>query len=78
VDVWGLFDDGGLNILMPYLLMQRSHWNKCKLRLFIQNNQTKSISEEQRNMATLLSKFRIKFHERALLVLAVSVYICFV
>jgi len=63
VDVWWLFDDGGLTILLPYLLMQRSHWNKCKLRIFIQNNQTKSISEEQRNMATLLSKFRIKFHE---------------
>ena len=63
VDVWWLFDDGGLTILLPYLLMQRSHWKKCKLRIFIQNNQTKCISEEQRNMATLLSKFRIKFHE---------------
>ena len=64
VDVWWLFDDGGLTILLPYLIMQRKYWNKCKLRIFIQTkNERVDISEEQRNMATLLSKFRIKFHE---------------
>lgn len=64
VDVYWLFDDGGLTILLAYLLMQRKHWCKCKLRIFIQTKSEETgISEEQRTMATLLSKFRIKFHE---------------
>jgi len=64
IDVYWLFDDGGLTILLPYLLMQRKFWAKCKLRIFIQskNEEVTGISEEQRTMATLLSKFRIKFH----------------
>lgn len=64
VDVWWLYDDGGLTLLLPYLLLQRKHWNKCKLRIFIQTkNSDSEISQEQRNMATLLSRFRIKFHD---------------
>lgn len=64
VDVWWLYDDGGLSILLPYLLMQRKYWQKCKLRIFIQTKTGSSdVSEEQRNMATLLSKFRIEFHD---------------
>jgi solute carrier family 12 sodium/potassium/chloride transporter 2 len=64
VDVWWLYDDGGLSILLPYLLKQRKHWQKCKLRIFIQSrNANANVSEEQRNMANLLSKFRIEFHD---------------
>ena len=64
VDVWWLFDDGGLTILLPYLLMQRNHWNKCKLRIFILNsNQENDVLVEKSKMITLLSKFRIKCHE---------------
>jgi hypothetical protein len=64
IDVWWLYDDGGLTILLPYLLMKRKCWGKCKLRVFIQTkNPNTNISEEQRNMATLLSKFRIEFDD---------------
>jgi hypothetical protein len=64
IDVWWLYDDGGLTILLPYLLMKRKCWRKCKLRIFIQTKNPKTnISEEQRNMATLLSKFRIEFDD---------------
>ncbi|CAF0929755.1 unnamed protein product [Brachionus calyciflorus] len=64
VDVWWLFDDGGLSVLLPYLLLQKKYWQKCKLRIFIQTKNTNAnISEEQRSMATLLSKFRIEFHD---------------
>lgn len=64
VDVWWLYDDGGLTILLPYLLKQKKYWEKCKLRIFIQTkSENANISEEQRNMAMLLSKFRIEFHD---------------
>ncbi len=49
VDVWWLFDDGGLTLLLPYLLLQRKYWKKCKLRIFIETKSSdKEISEEQR------------------------------
>jgi hypothetical protein len=49
VDVWWLYDDGGLTILLPYLLMKRKYWQKCKLRIFIQTKNTNTnICEEQR------------------------------
>lgn len=49
VDVYWLYDDGGLTLLLPYLLLQRKYWNKCKLRIFIQTKSVDSeISEEQR------------------------------
>ncbi|RNA00110.1 solute carrier family 12 member 2 [Brachionus plicatilis] len=64
VDVWWTYDDGGLSVLIPYLLLQKKHWQKCKLRIFIQTkNNSDNVSEEQRNLATLLSKFRIDFND---------------
>jgi hypothetical protein len=36
MDIWWLYDDGGLSILIPYLISQRKHWHECKLRIFIQ------------------------------------------
>ncbi|XP_072138365.1 solute carrier family 12 member 1 isoform X1 [Mobula birostris] len=59
VDVWWLFDDGGLTILIPYLLTTRKKWSGCKLRIFI-GGKVDSINEEKRAMAALLGKFRIQ------------------
>ncbi|KAL4593614.1 Na+, K+, 2Cl- co-transporter-1-alpha subunit [Arapaima gigas] len=35
VDVWWLFDDGGLTLLIPYLLTNKKKWKECKIRVFI-------------------------------------------
>uniref|UniRef100_UPI00398F659A solute carrier family 12 member 1 isoform X3 n=1 Tax=Pristiophorus japonicus TaxID=55135 RepID=UPI00398F659A len=59
IDVWWLFDDGGLTILIPYLLTTRKKWCGCKLRIFI-GGKLDSIDEEKRAMAALLGKFRIQ------------------
>lgn len=34
IDVWWLYDDGGLTTLLPYILSQTSQYKKCKLRIF--------------------------------------------
>ncbi|KAL7639645.1 UNVERIFIED_CONTAM: hypothetical protein RMT77_010147 [Armadillidium vulgare] len=59
IDVWWLYDDGGLTILLPYILTTRSQWSSCKLRVFALANRKNEIDQEQRSMANLLSKFRI-------------------
>ncbi|XP_015671707.1 solute carrier family 12 member 1 [Protobothrops mucrosquamatus] len=60
IDVWWLFDDGGLILLIPYILTLRKKWKDCKLRIFTGGKVTR-LEEEKLMMASLLSKFRIKF-----------------
>ncbi|NXW83162.1 S12A1 protein, partial [Alopecoenas beccarii] len=60
IDIWWLFDDGGLTILIPYILTMRKKWKNCKLRIFT-GGKVNRIEEEKLVMASLLSKFRIKF-----------------
>ncbi|XP_069138674.1 solute carrier family 12 member 2-like isoform X2 [Argopecten irradians] len=63
IDVWWLFDDGGLTLLIPYILTTKLYWGNCRLRIFIAGTKRGEIDREQRQMATLLSKFRIECKE---------------
>uniref|UniRef100_A0A8D0AWI3 Solute carrier family 12 member 3 n=1 Tax=Sander lucioperca TaxID=283035 RepID=A0A8D0AWI3_SANLU len=35
IDVYWLSDDGGLTLLLPYLLTRRKRWARCKVRVFV-------------------------------------------
>ena len=61
IDVWWLYDDGGLTLLLPYILKTRKQFSECKIRVFTLANRKNEIDTETRNMATLLAKFRIEF-----------------
>ncbi|XP_048484442.1 bumetanide-sensitive sodium-(potassium)-chloride cotransporter [Plutella xylostella] len=61
VDVWWLYDDGGLTLLLPYILSTRRAWASCPLRVFTLTNKNTEMEIEERNMASLLSKFRIDY-----------------
>ncbi|XP_069480895.1 solute carrier family 12 member 1 isoform X1 [Ambystoma mexicanum] len=62
IDVWWLFDDGGLTLLIPYILTTRKKWKDCKLRIFI-GGKVHRLEDDKLAMASLLNKFRIKFAE---------------
>ncbi|CAG0910474.1 unnamed protein product, partial [Darwinula stevensoni] len=59
IDVWWLYDDGGLTILIPYILTQRRQFSSASLRVFSLASSRGELEYEQRSMAALLSKFRI-------------------
>ncbi|CAK1541996.1 unnamed protein product [Leptosia nina] len=61
VDVWWLYDDGGLTLLLPYILSTRRAWASSPLRVFTLVNKNTEMEIEERNMASLLSKFRIDY-----------------
>ncbi|XP_059486359.1 bumetanide-sensitive sodium-(potassium)-chloride cotransporter [Neocloeon triangulifer] len=61
IDVWWLYDDGGLTLLLPYILTTRHNWSGCRLRIFALVNKKDQFEVEERNMASLLSKFRIDY-----------------
>ncbi|CAF0721500.1 unnamed protein product [Didymodactylos carnosus] len=64
IDVWWLSDDGGLTLLIPYLLRRRKRWKECQLRIFSCVFGEKQAAEQQHlAMASLLSKFRINYND---------------
>ncbi|KAM7424455.1 hypothetical protein PAMA_000683 [Pampus argenteus] len=58
IDVWWLFDDGGLTLLLPYILTTRKKWKDSKLRIFIAGQPGRTELDKQ-EMKLLLQKFRI-------------------
>ncbi|XP_029945484.1 solute carrier family 12 member 1 [Salarias fasciatus] len=58
IDVWWLFDDGGLTLLLPYILTTRKKWKDSKLRIFIAGQPGRSELDKE-EMKSLLQKFRI-------------------
>merc|ERR1719264_1808970 len=60
IDVWWLYDDGGLTLLLPYILTLRKQYANCKLRVFgLSSSSSLGLDEEQKSLAQLLAKFRI-------------------
>jgi solute carrier family 12 sodium/potassium/chloride transporter 2 len=48
IDVWWLYDDGGLTLLLPYILTLRSQYAECKLRIFSLTSRKDEFAQEQR------------------------------
>ena len=48
IDVWWLYDDGGLTLLLPYILTTRKQFANCKLRVFGLANKANELDREQR------------------------------
>ncbi|KAM8776530.1 solute carrier family 12 member 3 isoform 2-T2 [Rhynchonycteris naso] len=62
IDIYWLFDDGGLTLLIPYLLGRKKRWSKCRVRVFV-GGQINRMDQERKAIISLLSKFRLRFHE---------------
>ncbi|XP_066205439.1 solute carrier family 12 member 3 isoform X2 [Saccopteryx leptura] len=62
IDIYWLFDDGGLTLLIPYLLGRKKRWSKCRIRVFV-GGQINRMDQERKAIISLLSKFRLRFHE---------------
>ncbi|XP_075245606.1 solute carrier family 12 member 2-like isoform X2 [Convolutriloba macropyga] len=58
IDIWWLYDDGGLSILIPHLISLNWKWSGCQLRIFISGSRSKQ-EEDYQGMLQLLLKFRI-------------------
>lgn len=48
IDVWWLYDDGGLTMLLPYIISTRTAWQQCKLRVFALANNSIEIETEKK------------------------------
>ncbi|KPP61491.1 hypothetical protein Z043_120402, partial [Scleropages formosus] len=62
IDVYWVSDDGGLTLLVPYLLTRRKRWRQCKVRVFIVGDQ-QSMEEQRKDMMRFeetLEPFRLR------------------
>ncbi|XP_035520502.1 solute carrier family 12 member 3 [Morone saxatilis] len=62
IDVYWLSDDGGLTLLLPYLLTRRKRWARCKVRVFV-GGETDKKEEQKEEVLALIKKFRLGFHD---------------
>lgn len=50
IDVWWLYDDGGLTLLLPYIISTRRNWCNSRLRVFALANRNSELEYEQRKL----------------------------
>uniref|UniRef100_A0A8C1HFZ9 Solute carrier family 12 member 10, tandem duplicate 1 n=1 Tax=Cyprinus carpio carpio TaxID=630221 RepID=A0A8C1HFZ9_CYPCA len=62
IDVYWISDDGGLTLLVPYLLTRRKRWRRSKVRVFIIGEQ-QTMENDRKEMKTLLQRFRLDVHD---------------
>ncbi|XP_070687607.1 solute carrier family 12 member 3 [Pempheris klunzingeri] len=62
IDVYWLSDDGGLTLLLPYLLTRRKRWARCKVRVFV-GGDTDKREEQREEVLALIKRFRLGFHD---------------
>uniref|UniRef100_A0A673H699 Solute carrier family 12 member 3-like n=1 Tax=Sinocyclocheilus rhinocerous TaxID=307959 RepID=A0A673H699_9TELE len=62
IDVYWISDDGGLTLLVPYLLTRRKCWRRSKVRVFIIGEQ-QTMENDRKEMMTLLQRFRLDVHD---------------
>uniref|UniRef100_A0A3Q2X0J5 Solute carrier family 12 member 10, tandem duplicate 1 n=1 Tax=Haplochromis burtoni TaxID=8153 RepID=A0A3Q2X0J5_HAPBU len=62
IDIYWIADDGGLILLVPYLLTRRKCWRSGKIRVFILGDE-ENIEESRDAMIALLKRFRIDVTE---------------
>uniref|UniRef100_A0A4W6ERH0 Solute carrier family 12 member 3 n=1 Tax=Lates calcarifer TaxID=8187 RepID=A0A4W6ERH0_LATCA len=58
IDIYWLSDDGGLTLLLPYLLTRRKRWARCKVRVFVGGD-----TDKKEEVLALIKKFRLGFHD---------------
>merc|ERR1711935_375498 len=60
IDVWWLYDDGGLTVLLPHLLTLHKKWKGCQIRIMtIGLNDAQADANALGQMTNLIDKIRI-------------------
>uniref|UniRef100_A0A8C6VVD4 Solute carrier family 12 member 4 n=1 Tax=Nothobranchius furzeri TaxID=105023 RepID=A0A8C6VVD4_NOTFU len=60
IDVWWIVHDGGMLMLLPFLLKQHKVWKKCKMRIFTVAQMDDNSIQMKKDLATFLYQLRIE------------------
>ncbi|XP_045065487.1 solute carrier family 12 member 5-like isoform X2 [Coregonus clupeaformis] len=59
IDVWWIVHDGGMLMLLPFLLCQHKVWRKCKMRIFTVAQMDDNSIQMKKDLITFLYHLRI-------------------
>lgn len=59
IDIWWIVHDGGLLMLLPFLLKQHRTWKNCKLRIFTVAQMEDNSIQMKKDLKTFLYHLRI-------------------
>ncbi|XP_069044803.1 solute carrier family 12 member 6-like isoform X2 [Lepisosteus oculatus] len=60
IDVWWIVHDGGMLMLLPFLLRQHKVWRKCRMRIFTVAQLEDNSIQMKKDLATFLYHLRIE------------------
>lgn len=60
IDIWWIVHDGGLLMLLPFLLKQHRTWRKCRLRIFTVAQVEDNSIQMKKDLKTFLYQLRIE------------------
>lgn len=60
IDIWWIVHDGGLLMLLPFLLKQHRTWKNCKLRIFTVAQMEDNSIQMKKDLKTFLYHLRIE------------------
>ncbi|XP_060923753.1 solute carrier family 12 member 4 [Limanda limanda] len=60
IDVWWIVHDGGMLMLLPFLLKQHKVWRKCMMRIFTVAQMDDNSIQMKKDLATFLYQLRIE------------------
>lgn len=60
IDVWWIVHDGGLLMLLPFLLKQHRTWRNCKIRIFTVAQMEDNSIQMKKDLKTFLYHLRIQ------------------
>ncbi|KAM3877343.1 solute carrier family 12 member 4 [Diretmus argenteus] len=60
IDVWWIVHDGGMLMLLPFLLKQHKVWRKCKMRIFTVAQMDDNSIQMKKDLAMFLYQLRIE------------------
>lgn len=60
IDIWWIVHDGGLLMLLPFLLKQHRTWKNCKMRIFTVAQMEDNSIQMKKDLKTFLYHLRIE------------------
>ncbi|XP_060767740.1 solute carrier family 12 member 4 isoform X2 [Neoarius graeffei] len=60
IDVWWIVHDGGMLMLLPFLLKQHKVWRKCRMRIFTVAQMDDNSIQMKKDLATFLYQLRLE------------------
>lgn len=60
VDVWWVVHDGGMMMLLPFLLKQHKSWRSTRLRVFTVSHQNENSQKMKEDLVKFLYHLRIE------------------